>query len=111
MYDNVPIGPDGKKPEELKVYHEARVTQDGKNVDLKKEAITKKDAINLLKHMIRGENRGIFSPNKDAARDLYKAITGKKPPKKPDFHGEEGQVGYYLHYHIDGVHTSHIWWS
>ena len=103
-----PIGPNGKKPDELEIYHEARVTQDRKNVEIKKEAITKKEAIKLLKHMKKDDRRGVFSPNQKAADDLYKAITGKEPPEKPDLH-HGGIEGYYPHYHIDGVHTSHIW--
>ena len=109
LYSGTPIGTNGEKPEELKMYHEARVTNNGKNVDIKKEAMTKEEAINLLKHMKKGENRGIFSPNKYAARDLYEAITGKKPTVKPEIHGKVGQSGYYYHYHINGVHNSHIW--
>ena len=59
--------------------------------------------------MKKGYKRGIFSPNKKAAADLYKAITGKNPPKDPEIHGKKGQAGYYHHYHIDGMHNSHIW--
>ena len=109
LYYSVPIGLDGKKPKELKVYHEARVTKDGKNVKIKKEAITRKEAINLLKHMKKDEKQGIFSPNRDAADELYKAITGKNPPKVPDLH-KKGKLGYYLHYHTDNAHTIHLWW-
>ena len=109
LYYSAPIGLDGKKPKELKVYHEARVTEDRKNVEIKKEETTKQEAIDLLKHMKKGEKQGIFSPNRDAADELYKAITGKNPPAKPEIHGKEGQSGYYYHYHIDDVHNSHIW--
>ena len=40
VYNSVPLGPDGKKPKELKVYHETIVTNDGKNVEIKREAMT-----------------------------------------------------------------------
>ena len=109
VYNSAPLGPDGKKPKELKVWHEARVTNDGKNVEIKREEMTEEEAIKLAKQVKNGEKRGIFSPNREAADYLYKAITGKEPPSKPELHGKEGHTGYYLHYHIDDVHTSHIW--
>ena len=59
--------------------------------------------------MKRNEKRGIFSPNQKAADDLYEAITLKKPPELPEYHGKVDQEGYYYHYHIDDVHIYHIW--
>ena len=46
--------------------------------------------------MKKGDKRGIFSPNKKAAADLYKAITGKNPPKDPEIHGKKETMSRYL---------------
>ena len=114
VYDNVPIGPDGKKPQQLEEYREAKA--EGNTVKIDKNSVTEGRAIKLKNQMIK-ENagkttpskRGIFSPNKDAADSLFKKITGRDPTyldiERPHGIGP----GYFNHYHPEG-HDYHLWW-
>ena len=114
VYNSVPLGPDGKKPEELKVYHEAKA--EGDTVKIDKNSVTEGRAIELKNQMIK-ENagkttpskRGIFSPNKNAADSLFKKITGRDPTYLDIERPHGTGPGYFNHYHPEG-HDYHIWW-
>lgn len=97
VYDAGGAGAGGGK----KIYREAKRAADGKDVEFKKEAVTKERATELERDMKRGEERGIFSPNKEAAKELDE--------KDIKIHGQ-GKQGYYQHVHTDSTHRCHLWW-
>lgn len=108
LYESSLVAPDGKKPDTLKVYHEAEVN--GDTVMIKKESLTEKEAAELAEKMVRSEKRGIFSPNQDIAGKLFEKITGRKMLGSDIDIPHRTTSGYFKHAHTDGDHNCHLWW-